>query len=170
MGQTKVERVTGRELHRFYEAMMEKEWHFCLDPLCGDKYGGVTGSDDDVFALDLDTEYELEKLGYLRDDMGDEGPDVKTQYNTWLKERRLADPRRQSPRYPHTYADDLLRILVNRSSDGVKMTRTQSRTVRDAVAAVLDDTTVAEKFADYYLEHEQELVAAALDSIMGDVG
>lgn len=62
-------------------------------------------------------------------------------------------------RYPYTYACDLIRSCAEFGPEGLNMSRAEASNIRRLLARILgmDDEVLAEKLADYYLEHEQEI-------------
>lgn len=157
-----VTRATGRLIYKFVE-----EFTACNSSLVHDDgpvtMATVTGKP----VLDLELEYPLEHLGTVHE--GPTGLDrpFAFAFNAWLEARIEGDPRRASPHYPYTYADDMLRALgPHELRDGVlrlpRLTRPEAKALQQGLARALGipDHVLAGKLADYYLEHEDELVPA----------
>ncbi len=62
-------------------------------------------------------------------------------------------------RYPYTYACDLIRSIAGYNKEGTKLSRSDAAQIREIFAKVtgLVDVYLAEKLADYYLAHREEL-------------
>ena len=155
----KIKTATGRKLHEFYEWALAKDYEFVPDDL-----NGSCVVKDGVFILELDAEYDVQNLGSVLMDGEEYEHDVGVVFNEWTEEQRLADPRRKSPRYPYTYAADAVRNFAKTEHF---LSRGDAAQVYKAIAKSIDmpDHEMAERLADYYLEHENELVDASMDRI-----
>ena len=62
------------------------------------------------------------------------------------------------PRFPYTYACDLIRAIPDVTSNGLKLSRSEASRIRSTISKILgmDDGDVAEKLAKYYLENGDE--------------
>lgn len=74
-------------------------------------------------------------------------------------------------RYPYTYACDLIRSAVGYNESGSKISRSDASKIRELFAKVtgLDDTYLADKLADYYIAHEEEITDASVKEFLRDV-
>ena len=73
---------------------------------------------------------------------------------------------RDDPRYPYAYACDLLCILSGLERGFTKLSRTDASRLRQGIAKALgiDDAELAQKLADYYNEHQEELTITTTES------
>ena len=62
-------------------------------------------------------------------------------------------------RYPYTYACDLIRSKAGYDANGTKLSRCDASRIRKLFADVLgiDDATLANKLADYYLANQNAI-------------
>jgi hypothetical protein len=78
------------------------------------------------------------------------------------------DPRRESSRYPYTFAYDLLRMKGPRSPENPispALSRSDCGNLVEVFASALGipKADIVEHLAEYYLEHEDELVQEATE-------
>ena len=74
-------------------------------------------------------------------------------------------------RYPYTYACDLIRATGGMDSNGAKMPRSEASQVRQLFATVLgmDDSILASRLADYYLEHQYMILSTVIREEVGRI-
>ena len=115
--------------------------------------------------IDADRTYRLEDLGTCTDFSGEEDT-VEAAFHVW----RLRDPRLSGPKYPNTFAADLVCMLGPPDPDRPThqlLSRVGAAALLGGLAKVLKipGPELAEKLADFYLEHEQELLDAGVERI-----
>jgi hypothetical protein len=121
--------------------------------------------------LKLDTVYSLASFGTIN--WEDQTQPLEEALQAWRRAQVRADPRRSSPRYPYTYAADVIRMVgpherVEREGDPPmrtpKLSRSDASELQEGLAPVLrvERHELAEMLADYYLAHETELLDAAV--------
>ena len=68
------------------------------------------------------------------------------------------------PRYPHTYAADLIRTAAECDRDGCRMSRSEAASAISIVADALDmdRDDLCRKLADYYSSNETEITKNVL--------
>lgn len=142
--------ATGREIYKFLE---ETQVEAAND-------GRTRVFADHRPCLALDVRYLLDELGNV--EAGTPEEDTFTgAFNGWVAATIFADPRRKSPRYPYTYAHDLVRDIGPRD-DSVepKLSRADAGQILQLYAKALEmpEHELAEKLADYYLVNEQEIL------------
>jgi hypothetical protein len=72
------------------------------------------------------------------------------------------------PRYPYTYAADLMRMTIGYNEEGAKISRLDASLLRQLISKVMDlnDWDVADQLATYYLDIQQELTDKAVRKFM----
>jgi len=71
--------------------------------------------------------------------------------------------KKEDPRFPYTYAADLIRMTAGYDKDGTKISRGDASAIRQLIAKILgfDDWVVADLLAIYYLENHDSLIDRA---------
>ena len=155
--------ATGREVYRFLEDLDRSGGGACNDGVVKIYDGEGTK------LLDLDQMYELADLGGCVD-YGAEDDEILAAFNVWAQRVKLEDPRRLGPKYPNTFAADLVCMLGPPDPDRPThqlLSRVGAAFLLGGLAKVLKipGPELAEKLADFYLEHEQELLDAGVERI-----
>ena len=72
------------------------------------------------------------------------------------------------PRYPYTYAADLIRMTAGYNKDDTKITRLDASLIRQLISKVmgLNDWDVADQLATYYLDNQDEISDKAVREFM----
>jgi hypothetical protein len=72
------------------------------------------------------------------------------------------------PRYPYTYAADLIRMTAGYGIGGTKISRSDASAVRQLISKVMDlnDWDVADQLASYYLDNKCEISDTAIREFM----
>lgn len=75
------------------------------------------------------------------------------------------------PRYPYTYADDLIRSLPLPSGGSVSLSRSDAAQIREGIAKALDmhEHRLAMRLADYYKANEEAITKRTADAIVAQV-
>lgn len=157
--------ATGREIYKFIEFFTANNAG-CVE---NDGRVRVFGDDTGAPVLALDEVHALDELGIVHDERGEEDTFLGA-FNAYVARLVSEDPRRKSPRYPDVFAFDVLRHLGPTDPDNRRtplLTRDDASQVLTVVAQVLETpkSDLAVLFADYYLEHEQEIVEAGVERI-----
>jgi hypothetical protein len=81
--------------------------------------------------------------------------------------RQDPDPRKKTQRYPYTYAYDYLRMFGPQAGVVPLLGRSDCGHLLEAIATAtgIGKVELAEKLADYYLEHEEELVEQVTERV-----
>lgn len=150
--------ATGREIYKFLEEVQL--------PIAND--GRVKVLDEDGRAyLDMDAQHILAELGNVLVGTPEEDT-FEGAFNHWVADRVQHDPRRSSPRYPYTYAHDLVRMQGPRdNSVEPKLSRSDAAQILKTYASALEmpEHELAEKLADYYLANEQEIIDRGVERV-----
>lgn len=69
------------------------------------------------------------------------------------------DIRKETDRYPYTYAADLIRGIPDRDGIGCKLSRSEASKILKLFAKVIgmEDEKLAQKLADYYLANKETI-------------
>lgn len=72
------------------------------------------------------------------------------------------------PRFPYTYASDLIRSVPDMGKDGCKLSRSEASRIRQTIAEAIgmDDDLLARKLADYYKDNEETIESAGVQKFM----
>ena len=67
--------------------------------------------------------------------------------------------KKNNPRYPYTYAADLIRSVAGYNSSGTKLSRSDASKIRRLFSDVLgiSDDEFAKQLADYYLKNQEDI-------------
>ncbi len=155
--------ATGREIIDFLTTFNGGQSKVEHDEKLQDSTGG--------WLLKLDEVYSLVAFGTIT--AGDVTRPLGEALLDWRRRGRDEDPRRASPRYPHTYAADLVRMCgpVDESVDGrargLKLSRGDATGLVKNLAPALRVAhhELAEMLADYYLANEDAVVDANMERI-----
>lgn len=144
--------ATGREVIAFLDSIRVpfalQKANFFQDP-------------SGTWLLELDHAYNLDELGWIKLDGDGAEVEFVEMYAAWRRKESEEDPRRRSPRYPYTYAADLVRMSGPATATSeLKLSRSDAVSLLQALAPALDLPywKLASRLADYYLEHEDEIV------------
>ena len=120
-------------------------------------------NEDGDLSIILGDNINLKDLGHYENE---DGEDVTFQdaFTEWA-EKALQDPRRGSRQYPHTYAADLVRMHGPNEGVGLQLSRSDASQLNEMYAKALgiSKARLSELLADYYLTHEDELVAKSVE-------
>ena len=105
---------------------------------------------------------DLRKLGTVVGGESD-GLTFLEMYQEWAAQNP-EDPRRASNRYPYTFACDLLRAKGPHQGVSPTLSRSDASQLMEVVSSALraSKVEIAEALADYYLTHNEELLAESL--------
>lgn len=123
--------------------------------------------EDCNIVMDPMGEFLLEDMGWLHHNSQSAGLPSVSFEEAFLDWKKSMDPRRQSSRYPYTYADDLIRMKGPRGENPIepKLSRADVSHILSIIeeCAGISKVLLAEKLADYYLTHEDEIVQESLE-------
>jgi len=72
------------------------------------------------------------------------------------------------PRYPYTYAADVIRMTAGYTKGGTKISRSDASAIRQLISKVmgLNDWDVADQLASYYLDNQDKITDTATKDFM----
>ena len=75
---------------------------------------------------------------------------------------------KKDTRYPYTYACDLIRSTTEYTKDGCTLSRSDASKIRSLIAGIISmpDEELANKLADYYIDHETEITERGVQEFM----
>lgn len=75
------------------------------------------------------------------------------------------------PRYPYTYADDLIRSLPTPVNGSVSLSRSDAAQIREGLAKALDmhEHLMAMRLADYYKANEEAISKRTTDALVSQI-
>lgn len=158
--------ASGREILEFITEFNGGQSNVEEEDKLQDSMGG--------WLLKLDEVYLLSSFGKIS--VGEDTWEFAEAMRNWRTKERDSDPRRKSPRYPYTYAADVLRLVGPHERVELagapalrapKLSRSDASELREGLAPVLGVAPheLAEMLANYYLDHEEELVEAQIKGL-----